>query len=300
MARSASGTAILMAASVGIILSMGACAGTENGPVIGTPAQASAPVAAAEDNLSLSGLQQQLATQLQQAEQTQSDPGGSVFAAEVAALVSDQALLSSERISQLQQLGDNQIVTLEGELTSLTGDVQNTSGLSSGQAGAIENVIRQVNDQLQSLAAKIAADTLVDVLRTDVLSVDSSTRVEGLISPEVHTALGADSLLVAANLLSTQAASLSTRIQANVGVNQANEEQTLGNLQGDITSMNSTGSSVAAQALALSPSGFPGNQGEMASLNSELSASSGLPTSGHQEVASISTCLADDQVPQTC
>jgi hypothetical protein len=154
--------------------------------------------------------------------------------------------------------------------------------------------------QLQSLDAKITADTLVDVLRTDVLSVDSSTRVEGLIVPAVHAALGADSLLVAANVLGTQASSLSTRIEANVGVNQAAESQMLGNLQGDIASMNSTGTSVAARALALSPSGYPGNQGELASLKSELSASSSLPTWGHQDVTSISTCLADDQTSQTC
>ena len=63
--------------------------------------------------------------------------------------------------------------------------------------------------------------------------------MEGLIAPVVHTALGADSLLVAANVLSTQATNLGQTIQANVGVNQATEEQILGNLQADINSMKS-------------------------------------------------------------
>ncbi len=300
MARCASGTAILTAASVAVALLVGACSGTENGPVIGTPAQASMPIADVGSSLSLAGLQQQLASQLNAIQQTESDPGGAAFAAEVAALVNDQALLSSERIAQLQQLWHNEVVTLEGDLSSLSGDVQSTAGLSLAESGAIEYVIRQVDAQLQSLDAKIAADTLVDVLRTDVLSVESSTRVEGLIAPVVHTALGADSLLVAANVLSTQATNLGQTIQANVGVNQATEEQILGNLQADINSMKSTGSSIAARALALSPSGYPGNQGELSSLKVQLGDSASLPTSGHGDVTSISNCLNDDQTSQAC
>jgi len=141
------------------------------------------PIADVGSSLSLAGLQQQLAKPAQCDPADESDPGGAAFAAEVAALVNDQALLSSERIAQLQQLGHNEVVTLEGDLSSLSGDVQSTAGLSLAESGAIEYVIRQVDAQLQSLDAKIAADTLVDVLRTDVLSVESSTRVEGLIAP---------------------------------------------------------------------------------------------------------------------
>ena len=194
---------------------------------------------------------------------------------------------------------------MEADLSSLTGAVEDTAGLSSAQAGAIEYVIRQVDDQLQSLDAKIATDTLVDVLRTDVLSVDSSTRVEGLIAPQVHIALGADSLLAAAALLTDQYTSLNKRVQANIGLNEITNQTTegtlLNDLLGDISSMNSIGSSVAAQALALSPSGYPGNQGEMDTLKSELSsANSGVATAGHQDATAIGNCLTADQAQALC
>jgi hypothetical protein len=101
-------------------------------------------------------------------------------------------------------------------------------------------------------------------------------------------------------VLSTQATNLNQRIQGNVGVNQATEEQLFSSLQADINSMSSTGSSVAARALALSPAGYPGNQGELSTLKVELGDSANLPTAGHQEVTNISTCLADDQTSQTC
>ena len=70
MARSASGTAILGAASIGLMLLVAACSGVENGPVIGTPAQASEPITETGSTLSLAGLQQQLASQVEQIDQT--------------------------------------------------------------------------------------------------------------------------------------------------------------------------------------------------------------------------------------
>ena len=196
--------------TVGAILLLAACGEFENGPVIGNPAQAT-PSSNIGSSLSLAGLQQELADQLSQVEATQTDPGSGPLASEVSALINDQALLASERIADLQQLGHNEAVTLEGDLSSLIGDVQDASGLTSGEQASIEGVIYQIRDQLQALDAKIAADTLVDVLRTDVLSVDSSTRVAGLIEPMVHIALAAGDLLNQARNLSTQASRLSSR-----------------------------------------------------------------------------------------
>ena len=83
-----------------------------------------------------------------------------------------------ERLSGLQQLGTTEATKLEGQLGNLIGQVESDSALTSDERFDIEEVIRSADDELQSLSAKITADTLVDVLRADVLNVDSSTLVD--------------------------------------------------------------------------------------------------------------------------
>jgi hypothetical protein len=302
MLRLAPGTGIRIGVTVGAILLLAACGESENGPVIGTPAQAT-PSSGAGSSLSLAGLQQELADQLSQVEATQTDPGSGPLASEVSALINDEALLASERIADLQQLGHNEAVALEGDLSTLIGDVQGDAGLTGGERASIDGVIYQIRDQLQALDAKIAADTLVDVLRSDVLSVDSSTRVLGLIEPMVHIAIGAGDLLGQAGVLSNQATRLSNQSQSVAGTNQAQEGQLLSSLEGDVATMQSVGSSVFGEVLALTPSGYPGNQTTLGSLKAELTnAEAGAASLARQDATDISTCIADDQAlpPQTC
>jgi hypothetical protein len=302
MRRLVAGTGIRIGVTVGAILLLAACGESESGPVIGDPAQA-APSSAAGSGLSLAGLQQELADQLSQVEATQSDPGSGPLASEVDALINDQALLASERVADLQQLGHNEAVTLEGDLSSLIGDVQDDPALNGGERASIDDVIYQTRDQLQALDAKIAADTLVDVLRTDVLSVDSSTRVSGLIEPMVHLAIGAGDLLGQAQTLTTHASSLNSQIRSQAGLNEGQETQLIADLNNQVATMQTTGNEVFATALGLTPAGYPGNQSTLNSLKSELTAvEGGAALAGREDAANISTCLGDDTLspPQTC
>ena len=224
MFRSAPGTATLAGLSAVAMLLLAACGGAENGPVIGTPAQAAPSAPGASASLTLAVLQQQLSGQLSAAGQTGSDPEFAQFTSEVEALLNDQSLLSSERISGLQQLGSTEATKLEGQLSSLIGQVESDSALTSEQRFDIEEVIRSVEDELQALGAKIAADTLVDVLRPDVINVDSSTRVDAVVQPVVHIAIGAGDVLSEAYLISNQAHNLGSQI-SSTATNQATESQ---------------------------------------------------------------------------
>jgi hypothetical protein len=301
MALLARSSTAVAGACLGVVLLVAGCAGTENGPVIGAPPLVGVSVASAGSGGILSGLQKQLADQLSQAEQTEKQAVSDQFGAQVNALANDQALLGSERISDLQTLGHKEAVKLAGELDTLSNEVQDDQGLTAQQRGDIESVIRPVANLVQATETKIASDTLVDVLRIDVLSLDSSTRVSGLVEPVVHIALGAATLEKEAGQLAGQASILNNAIQSQAGINQSTELSDLGNLDAAVTTMQAIGSAVFGGALALSPSGFPGNQGTLDSLKSELiGAEAGAAASGRTEAATITTCLADDLTSTTC
>jgi hypothetical protein len=302
MFRSAPGKATLVGLSAAAMLLLAGCGGAENGPVIGTPAQAAPSAPGASASLTLAVLQQQLSGELSAAGEAGSDPEFTEFTSQVDALLNDQALLGSERFSSLQQLGTNEAAKLEGELSSLIGEVESDSALTSEERFQIEEVIHSVDDELQALSAKIAADTLVDVLRNDVLNVDSSTLVDAVVEPVVHIAMGAGDLLSEAYLMSNQVQSLGGRISPTA-TNQATESQLLSSIQGDIAAMNSTGNAVFSQVLQITPAGYPGNQATLNTLKADLTnVENGAAASGHTDVSALQTCLGDDSIspPQTC
>ena len=302
MFRSAPGKATLVGLSAAAMLLLAGCGGAENGPVIGTPAQAAPSAPGASASLTLAVLQQQLSGELSAAGEAGSDPEFTEFTSQVDALLNDQALLGSERFSSLQQLGTNEAAKLEGELSSLIGEVESDSALTSEERFQIEEVIHSVDDELQALSAKIAADTLVDVLRNDVLNVDSSTLVDAVVEPVVHIAMGAGDLLSEAYLMSNQVQSLGGRISPTA-TNQATESQLLSSIQSDIAAMNSTGNAVFSQVLQITPAGYPGNQATLNTLKADLTnVENGAAASGHTDVSALQTCLGDDSMspPQTC
>jgi len=204
-------------------------------------------------------------------------------------------------MSALKQLGAAQVQKRETTLNSLSSVVRAESGFTSNEAYAIEGVIQRTYGQLQTLDAKIQADTLIDVLRNDVVSVETSTRVGGVIDPVVHIALAADTLLREAGVLSNDVSNLSARIQTTLGINESKEESLLSSLQGDVSAMRSVGGSVAAQALQVTPSGYPGNQGTLTNLKADVvSAETGMAVAGQQDASQIGVCLTDDTSSQTC
>ena len=298
MSHSITGREILFSASVGAMLMMVACGGTENGPIIGTPPTANLSVA--NSRPSLTQLEQDITNQLGAADVAAGDTQLSQLTGQADALVNDHSLLLAERIASLKQLGSSQISARESELQALSGDVRG-SGLSSSQEYNVESVINQTEGELQSLGAKIAADTLIDVLRGDVLSIEIDSRVEGLVAPVVHIALSGYLLVNQAANLSGEASTLNSQIQSGNGLNIATEEQLLSSLEGDLGPMRSTGSSVAYQVLQQTPAGYPNNKSTLSSLKSEVnSVEAGDALPAQQAASQIKVCISYDAIPQAC
>ncbi len=75
-------------------------------------------------------------------------------------------------------------------------------------------MLQSVNGQLEALVGSISSATLTDVVRADVTSLNASTRVYGLVEPQVHLALAGGDMLAELNDLAGQAKSLAASVAA--------------------------------------------------------------------------------------
>ena len=303
MTGSASKVAALIGAGTVAMLVLSACGPTENGPVIGTPATGSVAVANAASSGAMAAFEQQLVDELNQAAQTQSDHESTQISAEVNALANDHTLILAEQVDQLKQIGAAQVAKREATLSSLRRDIDSHARLGSSQVAALLAVVDGVQGQLQSLGAKIAGDSLVDVLRSDVLSVDTSTRVYGLIDPMVHIALAADVVINEAGSLASHRSTLAGEAAARSTLNSPREAFLLAELGSQVSQLQAAAETVVSQVLQLRPGGYPGNASTLQALKSDLvSAQTGPAATAGQTVAELTTCLSDDTAspPTAC
>ena len=293
MAGSASRTTALAGVVTGMALAVVGCGPSENQPIIGTPATASLPVSSTATSQALGAFEQQLVDQLNQADQTQSISDSTQITAEVNALANNHTLIIAEQIDALQQIGAAAVAKREATLGALSSEVR-AAHLSSGQMSAILAVVDGIQAQLQALGAKIAGDGLADVLRSDVLSVDTSTRVYGLIDPMVHIAIGADRVSAEAASLANRTSSLGGRLSGR-SLNYARETWLLSEVERQVSQVSSVSDSVVSQVLQLSPGGYPANTGTIQTLKNQLvGAESGPAAAAGEELAQVNSCLADD------
>jgi len=287
---------VAMTAAAGALLLAG-CGATENGPVIEAPPTANLEVVGGAS--SLSELQSLLNSELAQAGSTPSDGEGTQILAEVNDLTNDQSLLTAERIDALQTLGHSLVVKYETTLSGLSSDVGG-SGLTSAQQRSVQAMIANAQQQLESLDTTIAGATLVDQLRSEVLSIEPSPRVDGLITPAVHTALAAGALETAAETLTTRLNNLSGRVSqsnTNAGAEQGLQQSAASEIQ----RMYATANQAVATLTELTPAGYPGNAAALTVVKTNLSNSqNGAEAAVNQDLTALSTCLSDDQSNTAC
>jgi hypothetical protein len=293
MAGLASKLTALAGAAV-VALSLGACGSAANDPVIGRPPTASLPAAPTSTDQAVSAYELALVNQLNQADQTQGSYEAGQISAEVNALANDHTLILAEQIDKLKSLGASAISRRETELATLSDDVRSNAHLSSSESATLLGLTGGVEAHLQALGSKIEADSLIDVLRADVLSIDASTRVSGLIEPMVHLALGAGDVGAVAGSLAQQEATLAAEARSS-RFNAAKESFLLAEISNEVSQLQSVVSAVLAQDLQLTPGGYPGNTATLQTLKNDLLGSeSGPAANAEQELAQVATCFADD------
>jgi hypothetical protein len=202
-----------------------------------------------------------MTARLNDASATQGTADG-VLQSQVNALASDGSLIASERMSALKALGaqavSRRIAAVQTLISAVQGDPLLT-GTSVGGQDVKQILLARllgVQGQLQALGAKIANDSLGDVLRADVSAVATSSRVYGLVSPVTHIAIAAGDVLHTANALDQQAQQIFSQITTGSSgdANYPAELNLYNQLQSAIHTARTVGSTAVQQVESLKPS----------------------------------------------
>lgn len=277
MGRSVSRFSMLVGSALAVGSLIAACASNVPGaPVIGVPA-AAIPAAAQPSGDFLAGLEQAVANELTAIDTTQSDNEPPQVLVELNALSSEGSLIQAETFSGLITTGANQILKRERLVSELTVDVTGSTYLAGAEingtavSSRILALLSSVGSQLQAQASSVESASLVDVLRSVILSIGPSTRVFGLVEPEVHLAIAGGEELKAASILEGQYQTLARRVShypSSAG--HSEEMQRLADLATNIAVVSSNATADVNAVLALTPAGYPANKATILSVRAQL------------------------------
>jgi hypothetical protein len=131
-------------------------------------------------------------------------------------------------------------------------------------------MLARADAQLQSQANSIDSATLVDVLRSVILTIGPSTRAFGLVDPMVHLAIAGGDELKAVSLLEAQYQTLARKVGHHEGANIPEETQRLNDLAAQIATVRSAATADVQATLALTPAGYPGNKSTILNVRAQL------------------------------
>ena len=218
-----------------------------------------------------------IASQLAQANENQSDGQPAQAQVELDALTSVNALIRAEAFTGLQATGAKEIAKREGIISTLASAVQANKYLNGvdpagrSLSASLLSILSGVESHLQALGAQIASDLLPNGLRSDVLSIATSTRVGGIYDPMTHLAIAGGDELYELGVLSSQEQQLAREVAAQTGdPNYAPEMERLNDLKSSITSARATIDSALAAVMSLTPASYPGSTTTIVNVRSAL------------------------------
>lgn len=141
---------------------------------------------------------------------------------------------SADKLSKGIARGDKEIDRRITSLNELLTKIDSMKKLSASNKTIFASEIQTEIDSLNSLKAKIDADTDITTLRTDLQSIVKEYRVYVLYIPKMRILVAADRLGVAADTLASYSANLSAKVnEAETAGQDMTEEKKL------LTDMNS-------------------------------------------------------------
>ncbi len=268
-------TLVGSAIAVGSLLA--GCAATQPGPAVIAQPAAAAAVAAQPAGDYLAGLEQAITNELNAINSTQTDNEPPEVLVELNALSSESSLIQAENFGSLVTTGSNQILKRERLVNALIADVKGNAYLSGAEvngasvSASILAILERVSAQLQAQASSIESASLVDVLRSVIISIGPSTRVFGLVEPEIHLVVAGGDELQAASILEGQYQTLKTKVSHYKKSSQyAEMTQRLQDLASDVATVTSGATADVEALLALSPAGYPVNRATILSTRAQL------------------------------
>ncbi len=247
--------------------------------MLGVPKTETSAPAQSSGN-ALAGLEQAITNELNAVAATQSGDQAPLALIELNALNSPSSLIKAENFEKLVSLGTGQLVKREQIVNALISEVGGNAYVSTVSIGgrslraSLLELLQSVNGQLEALVGSISSATLTDVVRADVTSLNASTRVYGLVEPQVHLELAGGDMLAELNDLAGQARTLAASVAAagSTDLTYAKDLALIQDLNRQISAAEGALNSSLSTVLSLTAAGFPGNKAAIVSARSTLTA----------------------------
>ena len=228
-----------------------------NGAVLGIPPSGAPGAVLSATDPAIGAFQQNLVNELNLVAATGGARESQLLQAEFNALANDHSLIGFEKIIALQKFGEAQIASREQSIAADISTVQALQHIGGGQRAALISNLQTVSARLSALGAQIAQTAFVDMLRTETLSIATSSNVNGTVAPIVHLASAADSMLAEASLLAQHGQQFNAAIVQNASTdpNHGLEVAAFQDLQRSVSSMSYTANAAlnAVIPLVLAP-----------------------------------------------
>ncbi len=186
---------------------------------------------------------------------------------------------TDKRTNKLNERAAMEIDRRIESLNKLVVKINAIKKLNTSQKTDFVNQIQTEISNLQTLKAKIEADTDPAVLKTDVQSIVKSYRVYALFMPKIEVIAAADRMEDAADQISSLSAKLQTRIDSakTAGQDVASLQTLLIDMKAKTADAKTQAANAINAVISLTPAGFPANKTTLKSARALLRV-------GHQDL----------------
>jgi hypothetical protein len=190
---------------------------------------------------------------------------------------SDMRMKSSSKSGEIRMdvLKQRASVEITRRISSLTQLISKVNGLKRLSDSQKANFVSQLQNQiaaLQTLKTKIAADTDVETLRSDVKSIVDSYRIYAVFMPQLRILVAADVMMSSVDQLTVYAGKLQVRIAAlqSGGANTSSLETMMIDMKQKLSDAATQLQNATTTVLGLTPSGYPGNLTSLRTAQKQL------------------------------
>lgn len=184
-----------------------------------------------------------------------------VFAQTPTSVATRAAARQDALISRLKTRADNEITRRVSALTKLQDRINSIKRLTSDQKTSLTSQVQDQITALDTLKAKINADTDIATLRTDVQSIVKSYRIFALYIPKMYIIAHADRLLDIIDVLT----GIEGKLQARGG-----SQSLLSDMTAKLADAKTQATNAIDAVLPLTPDGYPANKTTLSSARTML------------------------------
>lgn len=205
---------------------------------------------------------------------------------------------ASDEKAKLQKIiakGDQEIARRLASLSKLTDKINAATKLTDADKATLTAEVSATADSLNTLKAKLDAETTVAAARADVQSIYTEYRVYALVAPKVGLIKVADDQQVAEQKLQALIQKFQTRLNAAKakGKNVSALEATLNDMTQRVNASVSTSSAVQAKVIGLQPTDYNNDHAVLSGTSAQLKAVHASNVAAYQDAKQIVAGLKD-------